>query len=210
MIVDVAAEDRELLARFYRDVYLPEFAAQREPLEAWQAALEGDQPYQLFIRLGVERDAIQGGIAYELYPSSNCGFITYVVVAPSARRGGLGKRLVFDAVEELCRRGARAVFGEVNDPRVRGGWERLERFQRWGCRVVDTRYVQPALGPGLARDRELVLISHPPMCESVAGELVRAFIAELHEVTEGCQPDEEVRAILDGIPDQVALVQLIR
>jgi GNAT superfamily N-acetyltransferase len=210
MIVDVAAEDTELLERFYRELYLPEFAAQREPLEAWQTALAGDQPYQMHVRLVVERDQILGGITHEQYPSSACGFITYVVVAPSARRAGLGKRLVFDAVDALFARGVRAVFGEVTDPRKRGGWDRLERFQRWGCRVVDTRYVQPALGPGLERDRELVLIAHPPLRDAVAGDIVRAFIAELHQVTERCAPDDELRAILDGIPELVELVELVR
>jgi GNAT superfamily N-acetyltransferase len=211
MIVDVAAEDTELLERFYREVYLPEFAAQREPLEAWQAALDGEQLYRMHVRLVVEHDQILGGITYEHYPRSTCGFITYVVVAPSARGSGLGKRLVFDAVGDLFARGAPVVFGEMRDPRKRdGAWERIERFQRWGCRVVDTRYVQPALGPGLSRDRELVLIAHPPVSGSIAGELVRAFIAELHEVTERCEPDAELRAILDAIPEIVPLVELTR
>src|SRR5436190_20747903 len=101
MLVDVSAEDGELLERFYREVYLPEFERQREPLEAWQSALAGDQPYQLFVRLAVEHDAILGGITFERYPVSGCGFITYVVVAPSGRRAGLGKRLICDAVHDL-------------------------------------------------------------------------------------------------------------
>src|SRR5262245_8016475 len=211
MIVDVAAEDAELLERFYRELYLTEFAHQREPLEAWQRALAGDQPYRMFVRLAVEHDTILGGITYEEYPASACGFITYVVVAPSGRRGGLGKRLVFDAVDALFARGARAVFGEMRDPRKReSGWERIERFQRWGCRIVDTRYVQPSLGPGLERDRELVLIAHPPLHDSIAGETVRAFIAELHQVTERREPDDELRAILDEVPEVVPLVELKR
>jgi len=211
MFVDLAAEDGELLERFYREVYLPEFAAQREPLEAWQAALAGEGPYRLFIRLAVERDTILGGVTFELYPTSACGFITYVVVAPTARRSGLGKRLVFDAVGELFARGVHAVFGEMRDPRVRAaGWERIERFQRWGCRVVDTRYVQPSLGPGLERDRELVLIAHPPVRGSLPGDIVRAFIAELHEATERRAPDAELREILDGIPREVQLIELAR
>ena len=207
MIVDVAEEDAELLARFYRDVYMPEFAAQREPLEAWQAALAGDQPYRMFVRIVVEHGEIRGGITYELYPRSGCGFVTYMVIAPAARRAGLGKRLLLEAASDLVARGARAVLGEVNDPRLCGEWDRLERFQRWGCRVVDAKYVQPALGPGLERDRGLVLIALPPV-SAVDGAVVRAFVRELHEVTERCAPDEEISAILDGIPDQVSMVVL--
>ena len=210
MIVDVAAEDEELLERFYRELYLPEFAAQREPLEAWQSALAGDQPYRMFVRVVVERGEILGGISYELYPQSGCGLVTYMVIAPAARRSGWGKRLLFEATKELIARGALAVLGEVNDPRGTGEWDRLERFQRWGCRVLDARYVQPALGPGLVRDRNLVLIALPPIRESIAGDVVRTFIAELHEVTERCSPDDEVREILDGIPERVRLVELLR
>ncbi|HEY5947317.1 MAG TPA: GNAT family N-acetyltransferase [Kofleriaceae bacterium] len=210
MIVDVAAEDVELLERFYRDVYLPEFAAQREPLEAWQSALDGEQAYQLFVRVVLERGDILGGIAYELYPRSACGLVTYMVVAPEARRAGIGKRLLLDATSELVARGAVAVLGEVDDPRRGGDWQRLERFQRWGCRALDARYVQPALGPGLERDRGLVLISLPPVRDALPGELLRAFIAELHEVTERCAPDDELREILDAIGDRVALVELAR
>jgi GNAT superfamily N-acetyltransferase len=204
VIVDVAEEDAELLARFYRDVYLPEFEAQREPLDAWQAALAGDQPYRMFVRLIVEHGEIRGGITYELYPRSGCGLVTYMVIAPSARRTGLGKRLLLDAASDLIARGARAVIGEVNDPRSGGDWPRLERFQRWGCRVIEARYVQPALGPGLERDRGLVLIALPPVT-AIDGALVRDFVRELHEVTEQCAPDDEMRAVLDSIPDLVAI-----
>ena len=62
MIVDVAAEDRELLERFYRELYLPAFETQREPLDAWIAALGGDQPYEMHMRIVVEHDRILGGI----------------------------------------------------------------------------------------------------------------------------------------------------
>ena len=62
MIVDVSAEDRELLEQFYRDVYLPEFAAQREPLEAWLAALEGDGGYRMFVRVVLDGEADEQAI----------------------------------------------------------------------------------------------------------------------------------------------------
>ena len=67
--------------------------------------------------------------------------------------------------------------------------------------------MQPALGPGLERDRGLVLIALPPV-SAVDGAIVRDFVRELHEVTERCAPDEEISAILDGIPDQVSMIVL--
>jgi N-acetylglutamate synthase-like GNAT family acetyltransferase len=94
----------------------------------------------------LEGDEIIAGITYEAYPKSRCGLVTYLVVAPHARERGLGRQLLTYAANDLYARGARAVFGEVN----RDAPDRIARFVRWGARVLDYAYVQPALGPGLA------------------------------------------------------------
>ncbi len=208
-----------LLEAFHAGIYLDAFAAQREPLEAWLRALRGERPYRQTIRLAVDGDRIAGGIAYELYPDSRCGLVTYNVVAPGARRGGLGRQLLDGAVAELYEAGARAVFGEIDDPRrprgpheesAEAAWARLERNQRWGARVLGppARYVQPALGPGLERDRGLVLIAlagAAPLPAELAGAIPRGFVAELYAATEGGPPDAEV-----AFPDRVALIELRR
>ncbi|HEU5055353.1 MAG TPA: GNAT family N-acetyltransferase [Kofleriaceae bacterium] len=218
-LTDRAAHE-PLLERFHGGLYRSAFAAQAEPLEVWRWALWSDEaPYRMTVQLAVEGDDILGGICFELYRRSRCGLVTYVVVAPEARRGGLGKTLRSGAARTLYGDGAHAVFGEVNDPRVphayetaEESWRRLERYQRWGSRVLDIRYIQPSLGPGLERDRGLVLVRHagdaPPL-EHMSGQVVKDFIAEFYEVTEdGRPPDDELSAILAGIPDPVRLVQL--
>lgn len=209
MIRNLAPDDAELLERFYQGVYIDAFAAQREPWEAWQAALRGDAPYRFFAALAVDGDHIVGGVTSELYPRSRCGFITYLAVAPAAQRRGLGRALFDHAATALHERGARAVFGEVKDPRVHGAaaLPRIERFVRWGARVVDVRYIQPALGDGLERDRGLRLIVHPPL-PIVTGEMVRSFITELFDVTERAPPDAEIRELLDEI-DAHAVLDLL-
>jgi GNAT superfamily N-acetyltransferase len=206
-----------LLDAFYRGIYWDAFEAQREPLEVWQRALRGELPYRQTIRLALDGDRIAAGISYELYPESRCGLVTYNVVAPGARRGGLGKQLLDGAIAELSAAGARAVFGEVDDPRrprapheesADAAWARLERNQRWGARVLGppARYVQPALGPGLARDRGLVLIAlagAAPLPAELDGAIPRGLVEELYAVTEGGPPDEEV-----AFPDRVSLIEL--
>jgi GNAT superfamily N-acetyltransferase len=205
-----------LLEAFYRGIYWDAFERQREPLDVWRRALRGELPYHQTIRLALDGDRIAAGISYERYPRSGCGLVTYMVVAPDARRTGLGKRLQSEAAAELYAAGAPAVFGEVDDPRpLRGdpaevAWARLERNQRWGARVLGppARYIQPALGPGLARDRGLVLIvlagAAPPPAE-LDGAIPRSFVEELYAVTEGGPPDAEV-----AFPDRVPLIELSR
>lgn len=158
------------------------------------------------MRLATNGDAIEGGICFERYPRSACGLVTYMVVAPSARQQGLGERLLREAAQALYAGGAPAVFGEVAMPdalaRDHGDFEgataarhRIERFQNWGARVAQLRYVQPALAPGLQRDWELMLIvlaGDAPVPDDLPGAVVRAFVEELYAVTEGGVPDERI------------------
>ncbi|MBV8757862.1 MAG: GNAT family N-acetyltransferase [Deltaproteobacteria bacterium] len=174
MFVDVTADDPRLAA-FHAGIYMDAFAAQQEPLAVWQSALRGEKPYALTVRLALDGDAIAGGIAFELYPRSRCGLLTYLVVAPHARNRGLGEQMFREAAAELRARGARAVLGEVH------GEERLRRFAKWGAQRVDVPYVQPSLAPGLPRDADLVLISVGPAERTD----IEAFIDELYTVCEG-------------------------
>jgi GNAT superfamily N-acetyltransferase len=197
----------ELLAAFYDELYLPAFAHQREPLETWQAQLRArrDEPYALRIFVEGEelldpaRRRLVGGIVWERYPKSGCVFLTYMVVAPAARRRGLGQALLGHARAAFDDAGGAAlVLGEVADPRAvddPDAWSRLERFERWGARVLDVRYVQPDLGFG--RDRHLLLVAFDPP-PRVDGARVRAWVEELYDVVEGGPPDADVR-----IPDDV-------
>src|SRR5262249_55439402 len=113
-IITIASrDDAELLARYHAGIYWDEFAARQEPLAVWERALWGEVDYELTIRLAVDGDDLLGGISFERYPESRCGLITYMVVAPQARRRGLGKRMQADAIATMLDAGARAVFGEV-------------------------------------------------------------------------------------------------
>lgn len=226
MIETLTLSDRErathepLLERFHAGLYSSEFAAQAEPLDVWKQALwGGDAEFRWRIRLALDAGEIVGGITFEHYPRSNCGVVTYVVVAPQSRGSGLGQDLRRAVIGTLYSEGSRAVFGEVNDPRLphsyetpETSWKRILRFQRSGSRVCDTRYAQPSLGPGLSRDRGVALMRHPgdaPPLTEMPGEIVRDFVREFYAVTERTDAiDDELRAILDGIPDTVKLIEL--
>ena len=128
----------------------------------------------------VEAGAIVAGICFERYRAA--GLVTYMLVAPSHRRQGIGQALQRAAVAEL----GGTVFGEVVP-------SKLSRNLAWGAKIVDIRYVQPSLGPGLARDRGLHLLALEARGDSLPGELVRGFIEELYLATEGGPPDNEIR-----------------
>jgi len=221
--------DAPLLARFYDEVYLPAFAHQREPLAAWTAQLWGDAAaYDLAIVVAGDhlddpsRARIDGGVISELYPASACGLLTYLVVAPHARHGGLGRALLDGARRSLAERAAArglalaAVFGEVSDPaRYHGdaradAVDRIARFVRWGARVVDHPYVQPRLALELARDPALRLIAFfdgaPPA--TLPGPLLADFLREFFAVTEGAplSADPALAGLVAAIPAEVPLV----
>jgi GNAT superfamily N-acetyltransferase len=167
-----------------------------------------ESAYELRIDLALDGDAIAAGITYERYPRSGVGLVTYMTVAPAYRRVGLGERLLKAAVVNLYERGSPFVLGEANDPTravrepATEAWSRLRRFQRWGARVADVRYVQPALGAGLARDRGLLLIVFPPLPSKISGATLRAFLDEFYESTEGGPPHLEI-----AVPDVVPLIE---
>jgi GNAT superfamily N-acetyltransferase len=219
-------DDESLLDEFHSGIYWDDFADQQEPVEIWKRALWGGaSPYQLAIRIAGRalrdrtRRELLGGIVFEHYPRSGCGLVTYMVIAPAARRQGLGKRFQREAALTLFAAGARAVFGEINDPRLAGAgvdepvenmWRRLERNQAWGARTLDLRYVQPALAPGLSRDHGLCLIAlagEQALPPAMPGAIVRDFVHELYAVTEGAAPDHDTLA---GIAEQVRLLVLQR
>jgi len=193
---------------FWHGIYWDAFAAQHEPLAQWHAALRGEAAYALRIDLALDGDAIAGGIVYERYPRSGAGLVTYMTVAAAHRRHGLGERLLKAAAANLYDRGAPFVLGEANDPErstrepAADAWARLRRFQRWGARVADVRYVQPALGEGLSRDRDLLLIALPPVPPTIPGAPLRVFFDEFYESTEGNPPDPEII-----VPDVVRLIE---
>jgi GNAT superfamily N-acetyltransferase len=171
------------LVAFHRGLYWDAFAAQHEPLEVWQRARRGELPYTLWIRLALDEHGIAGGIAFERYAKTACGLLTYLVVAPRARGQGIGRALVDDALATL--HDAPAIYGEVNDPATQTreprdvAERRLATFERWGARVVDLRYVQPALAPGLAPDETLRLIAWRDASPVRARQFLDEFTASL-------------------------------
>ena len=209
----IGVADVDLLRAFYDEVYLPEFAHQREPLDAWLAALRGEAPYRFTALIASDDAGVVAGVIAERYPRSACGLVTYLAVAPRGRGAGLGAQLLHDARAAVAP--VHVVLGEISDPRRHHGaaadtaWDRLLRFQRRGARVIEVPYVQPDLRAGLGRDRGLVLVVFldDPAATSIDGAPLAAFLREFYEVVEGVTADRDLDAMLAAIGPRVACGQ---
>ena len=142
--------------------------------------------------LAVDGGRVVGGIVAEAFGPAGVQLISYLVVEPSARGHGLGRRLV-----ERCAAASRfrLIVGEIEDPRY---WSstgtsdpaaRLRFWQRLDCRVLPLPYVQPRLDAEHDRVRHMLLVAvagpgHEPATR-VPGNLVLAFLRQYYRETEG-------------------------
>lgn len=199
------SRDHDLLEQVYRDLYLKNFTDpdEQEDLEQYQVRLFGPplpmpQPVTHFLVAGENlvdpaNRVINGFLIFELYRESSCGLLTYLAVAPDARRQGLGRLLISRAIEILERDmdgGLVAVFGETHDPRKIDAsqdamvpHDRIGVMSKLGARRVPIRYVQPALRPGDGRSDKLLLISFPIASSPapwLSGVAVLTFLDEFY------------------------------
>jgi GNAT superfamily N-acetyltransferase len=159
-------DDRDLLSRFYDDLYVAGFPDpdERESLANMERYLElrrhgwyGPNSYHIILALDGERTVAASVSDYLASP--NCGIIEFLVVDESMRGTGVGKKLHAATIEALhadARRaghdGIDAVVIELNDPfqvaPADDNYDPFERamiWDRWGYGRLCFPYVQPAL-----------------------------------------------------------------
>jgi GNAT superfamily N-acetyltransferase len=165
--------DLELLDRFYRDCFIPEFPDrnERESLEnikeylhRKEAGWYGNNNYHVLVML--DGDKPIGGSIFDYLVEPNAGVIEYIIVQPDLRGRGYGGRLM-EQTERLLHedseksRGRRLdwIVGEMDDPYLTlspayrfDPFIRPRVWDKWGYRMLDFPYVQPAL----SSDREPV------------------------------------------------------
>jgi len=207
--------DEALLTRFYNTLMVPNFGqfdSELESLEVWleQFTKPNKNVFTLHVFLAFgkndhKKEAIVGGVAFEYYPKSNCGLMTYIAVNPQFQRKGVGHFLVSHVLEGLhADAGAAgmghcdAVFLETNDAEkvdkekdVMDPLVRHKVLQNLGFVILDFYYVQPALGPGQEKCTDLLLGLHKSCLQSQNGNLgissapVIAFLREFFTVLAG-------------------------
>jgi GNAT superfamily N-acetyltransferase len=141
------------------------------------------------------RSRVLGGICFELYRPSCCGFLTYAVVDENQRKKGIAGRLIRAAIQRLNEQagghGPRAIFAEAERPdRVREAVEvareRISILGRLGALHVPVPYVQPPLEvDGLPAEHLMLLVfpgeagnrEEPPPIER---DVLAAFLTDLY------------------------------
>jgi len=212
------SQDFVLLVRAYNELMVPNFGGLKdelEPVDVWIDALTvrwPASPYVLHVIVVLvhedepasKRDderEIAGMVVCEYYPKSNCGLLTYIAVATSMQQKGLGRLLVDSVLRSLSadakakgHLACKAVFLETNSDAVDASKdvmvpaERRKVLQRLGFRLLPFEYVQPALGPGLDKCRDLHLAVHTSFVRQdggVSSKDLLAFIGEFFEVLLG-------------------------
>ncbi|HEX7071418.1 MAG TPA: GNAT family N-acetyltransferase [Rhodothermales bacterium] len=164
--------------------------SEREPRDVWEAALDGQAKcYRLEFFVALDGEQVAGGVAFEYYPDSRCGLVTFVFVDPSRRREGLATELlsrVEARLKETSGGALRYVFAEAEDPERAAALGvataidpavRLSILSRLGARAVDVTYVQPALAPGKRPAHHLrLLVIFPRHALAVSRSDLRAFL----------------------------------
>ena len=189
-----------LMRRAYHDIYEPAFpiADERDSLEKIETRLKApvNGVKRVILLAGKnlkDPDAEKAnlaaiGIAY-FYSSTGAGLLAYNAVAPDLQGGGFGKMMVqgrIKGLQELAVESGQelqSVIIEVNNPaKVRpeddsmDPAKRIALFEKWGAKVIPVDYVQPALGPGLEKSRNSLLMAYPLNGAYPTGDQVGAFV----------------------------------
>lgn len=201
--------------------------AEREDPGEWPARLwngPGEGPgLHLVVAEARECGGLLGGLAFEYFPASRSGLLTYLVSSPAARGRGVAGRLVAAATEILERsageQGLLAILAETEDPRhvtaeesSMDPRERLVVFHRMGFRRLEMQYAQPPLGPGQPWCEQLLLLflrGSAAAGDAVERRAILSFLREFY-ASLGLPPDTpRLLEIVRTTPDPVPLRSLV-
>ena len=177
--VNDQADSLELFKDFYDSVYVSEFPDpdERESLTniceylgRKRAGWYGANNYHVLVAT-VEGGRPVGCAIADYLAEPDAATLEFLTVSPSWRRCGIGRalrsrmeNLLADDAERTNKR-LDYIVAEMNDPRrtdpAADNMDPVERtllWHRWGYRLIDFDYVQPALSPTQAPVRTLRLI----------------------------------------------------
>ncbi|MCP4246871.1 MAG: GNAT family N-acetyltransferase [bacterium] len=218
-ITDLRLHPDDALLASFADLYAGAFPMDREREDPaiWRDLLWNESPdpvspvFHLFVAVSQSAEThgreVCGGLTAEFYRRSGCGLLAYLATAPAWRRRGVARRLMAHAMDALHRDAAgvgtylRAVFGEVQDPRVVSKQaeamcptDRIRVLHRLGARWIDMPYIEPEVNPGHGKSSHLALIVFPPDGDAggpIPRETIIAFVHDFYRAQGVGQPEDD-------------------
>jgi GNAT superfamily N-acetyltransferase len=196
-----APEDIRTLVDFYTTLYVDQFPDpdERESLDNMihylglrERGWYGRNNYHIL--LAAHDGRLVGGSVVDYLAEPDVGMIEFLLVAPGARRSGLGRRLLAETerllADDARRHGQRlgAVLAEMNDPLAPTAkddsvdpTDRALIWHRWGYAGLDFPYRQPALSAEQEAVTNLIMIAKPIRADwraALPAETVRLAVHE--------------------------------
>ena len=184
----------QLMQQFYIECLEPSFGrfeSELEPLDVFLKALDIDEGlYQLHvIVLMSETGIMMSGCSFELYRTSQCGLLTYIVVKEEYRKSGLAKIMVQHVLKQLKEDTLgrlRGLFLETNSDKAQNDVmhpaTRRAVLGRLGFRCLNQlNYVQPPLSATKPKCYDLILAIHESFYKDGEGANSRIVLSWLRE-----------------------------
>ncbi|GAA2269535.1 hypothetical protein GCM10009853_023900 [Glycomyces scopariae] len=200
-----------LFTAVYRGLFAPSFPPGELGSEASLADALRDGSADLFAVVDDAGAPVAAAFG-EWSAHARVQLLTYLAVGPAARGGGIGGRLLREAVGAwAARRDPCLVVAEIEDPRAPAHdahgdpRRRLAFYEAAGAQVLDVPYFQPGFGgPGHRVPGMLLLVLHaaPQLRhgDAVDGEALRTFMEDYLEAVEGAvTADAATTALLEAL-----------
>jgi hypothetical protein len=196
-----SGSDMQLLRQFYAECMVPAFPDEdeRESLENIEEYLRlkrdgkyGANNYHVIV--ACDDDNPIAGSIFDYLVEPNAGVIEFLLVSPGQREGGLASLLLRQTESALAADAQRVgrevgwIAAELDDPfRVSlaesdfNPFTRVSIWHRWGYRMLDFRYIQPALSPEKSPATTLLLAAKtlsPEFAASIPTARVLSFLRE--------------------------------
>ncbi|GAA1660935.1 hypothetical protein GCM10009830_02540 [Glycomyces endophyticus] len=208
-----------LFTAVYRDLFARSFPPEElESEEALAAALRGGAA-NLFAVVDDAGAPVAAAFG-EWSADARVQLLTYLAVGPGARGGGIGGRLLREAVAAWAeRRDPCLVVAEIEDPDAPAHDDhgdprrRLAFYEAAGAQVLEVPYFQPGIGgPGRRVHGMLLLVLHaaPQLRhgDAIDGEALRTFMEDYLEAAEGAVTADEATTRLFAALDRPGGVPL--
>jgi|GEM_PF-3724461 len=137
---------------------------------------------------------VNGGMVVEYYPSAKSLLITYIFVDETHRHKGIGAELLIKGLQNVKSKIAEnlnkpcfaKVFLEVHSPEKTNEDSiiaalRYEFFKKNGAKKIDIPYVQPSLGEGKNRVKDLDFLTIPNNGESLQKNQIYSFLYSFYK-----------------------------